>query len=170
MSLLLPFILFPGTSSVIDKMEDQLDFLDLSINNFPSISLPNEEIPTTAMTALKNTSTVAAAVVNSLPPASLSLYRTDMKLMPLTNSVDQEIYDHSLMTSSTSDSWVQFVVVTSAATTVIFLIIFTAILASYTLSQSAAVVISRPSPVRLKSVRPREQLERNPMLAETSIV
>lgn len=88
---------------------------------------------------------------------------TDLKLMPLVNSVELDVYNHGGM-SLNNDLWVQFIIVTAVAFAVIFFVIFVVFLAACTLPSSTplAAISSR----RTHLIR-RNEL--NPMLASTSV-
>lgn len=97
-------------------------------------------------------------------PISLtSVPITDLQPMPLVNSVDLEVYKQGGM-SLTNDLWVQFVIVTAVAFTLIFFVIFVVILAAWTLPSS--------TPLQAIAIRRTNLLQRNelnPMLASSRV-
>lgn len=126
-------------------------------NQAPKI-LTSTFVPTTTD---GSTSIVPQPYFDSISLTSVPV--TDLKLMPLLNSVELEVYDHGGM-SLTNDSWVQFIIVTAVAFAVIFFVIFVVILASCTLPSStplAAISSRRANVIR------RNEL--NPMLASSSV-
>lgn len=135
-----------------------------NLMNPPAIQVQKMQTSTLATTTL-STTTTDPDIQTLVSEALASVRQPEMKLMPLTNNVDVELYDHRNI-SFDNDVWVQFVIVAGITFVVVFLIVLTGLLAVYTLPSTGSLDITHPATRSRTETSAHPEL--NPMLTNNN--